>query len=107
MVLLIICCNNTTDENVDIQNEIYKSKNTAITKAIEKASPSVVSLYVVKDVRNFWGYSARPSSGSGFIISQDGYILTNAHNVINVQRNSIIVVLPGGAQYNAVLAGFD
>ena len=106
MVLLIICCNNTTDENVDIQNEIYKSKNTAITKAIEKASPSVVSLYVVKDVRNFWGYSARPSSGSGFIISQDGYILTNAHNVTHV-RNSIIVILPGGTQYNAVLVGFD
>ena len=29
MVFLIICCNNTTDENVDIQNEIYKSKDTA------------------------------------------------------------------------------
>lgn len=106
MVLLIICCNNTTDENIDIQNEIYKSKNTAITKAIEKASPSVVSLYVVKDVRNFWGYSARPSSGSGFIISQDGYILTNAHNVTHV-RNSIIIVLPGGTQFNATLIGFD
>ena len=106
MVFLIICCNNTTDENVDIQNEIYKSKNTAITKAIEKASPSVVSLYVVKDVRNFWGYSARPSSGSGFIISQDGYILTNAHNVTHV-RNSIIIVLPGGTQFNATLIGFD
>ena len=106
MVLLIICCNNATDENIDIQNEIYKSKNTAITKAIEKASPSVVSLYVVKDVRNFWGYSARPSSGSGFIISQDGYILTNAHNVTHV-RNSIIIVLPGGTQFNATLIGFD
>ena len=106
MVLLIICCNNTTDENIDIQNEIYKSKNTAITKAIEKASPSVVSIYVVKDVRSFWGYSSRPSSGSGFIISQDGYILTNAHNVTHV-RNSIIVILPGGTQYDAVLVGFD
>jgi len=106
MVLLIICCNNATDENIDIQNEIYKSKNTAITKAIEKASPSVVSIYVVKDVRSFWGYSSRPSSGSGFIISQDGYILTNAHNVTHV-RNSIIVILPGGTQYDAVLVGFD
>ncbi len=106
MVLLIICCNNTTDENVDIQNEIYKSKNTAITKAIEKASPSVVSIYVVKDVRSFWGYSSQPSSGSGFIISQDGYILTNAHNVTHV-RNSIIIVLPGGTQFNATLIGFD
>ncbi len=106
MVFLIICCNNTTDENVDIQNEIYKSKNTAITKAIEKASPSVVSIYVVKDVRSFWGYSSQPSSGSGFIISQDGYILTNAHNVTHV-RNSIIIVLPGGTQFNATLIGFD
>ena len=106
MVFLIICCNSATNENVDIQNEIYKSKDTAVTKAISKASPSVVSLYVVKDVRNFWGYSARPSSGSGFIISQDGYILTNAHNVINI-RESIVVVLPGGTQYNAVLVGFD
>ena len=106
MVFLIICCNNTTDENVDIQNEIYKSKNTAITKAIEKASPSVVSIYVVKDVRNFWGYSSQPSSGSGFIVSQDGYILTNAHNVTNV-RNSIIVILPGGTQFDATLIGID
>ena len=44
MVFLIICCNSATNDNVDIQNEIYKSKDTAVTKAISKARTSVVSL---------------------------------------------------------------
>jgi serine protease Do len=50
------------------------------------------------------------SLGSGFIISADGYVVTNNH-VISVQGNgeleSITVTMPDGAEYDAELVGKD
>jgi len=55
---------------------------------------------------NFWGYtSTSAASGSGFIISEDGYILTN-HHVID-ESDSITVSLYNGDSYDAKLIGFD
>lgn len=45
------------------------------------------------------------SLGSGFIISQDGYILTNAH-VIN-GADEVIVKLASGREFNAKIIGAD
>ena len=54
------------------------------------------------------------SNGSGFIISEDGYILTNAHNIRDTFRSSVIttdinvsVVIPGGETYDAAIVGID
>ena len=50
-----------------------------------------------------------PVSGSGFIISADGYILTNYH-VIEIAHRSglpIIVVLENGSEYTADIVGFE
>ena len=44
-------------------------------------------------------------SGSGVVISPDGYILTNDHVVENATK--IIVTLPGGKEYNAEVIGMD
>ena len=55
---------------------------------------------------NFWGYqSTSAASGSGFIISDDGYILTNFHVIED--SNSITVSLYNGESYNATLIGYD
>ena len=55
---------------------------------------------------NFWGYqTTSAASGSGFILSSDGYILTNFHVVEN--SNSITVSLYDGATYDAQLIGYD
>ena len=55
---------------------------------------------------NYWGYqSTSAASGSGFIISDDGYILTNYH-VIEGSR-SISVSMYDGTSYDAVLIGYD
>ncbi len=43
--------------------------------------------------------------GSGFLISADGYIVTN-HHVINHAKN-ILVTLPGGEELKAAVKGFD
>ena len=55
---------------------------------------------------NFWGYTTTSAaSGSGFIITEDGYILTN-HHVIE-GSNSITVTLYDGTTYEAQLIGYD
>lgn len=55
---------------------------------------------------NFWGYqSTSAASGSGFIISKDGYILSNYHVVEGFDR--ISVTLFSGESYDASLVGYD
>lgn len=45
------------------------------------------------------------SSGSGFIVSEDGWIVTNAHVLSNKQR--IKVELASGVQYDATVKDVD
>ena len=96
------------------------------TSIIEDASNSVVNISTTQRVNSnalrFPGHpfdflpfpnppqqGQRPrtvtSLGSGFIINTDGYILTNAHVVNNVDE--INVKLPDGEEVKAVLIGAD
>lgn len=55
---------------------------------------------------NFWGYqTTSAASGSGFIISKDGYILTN-HHVIE-GSDAITVSFYDGSSKEAALIGYD
>ncbi len=55
---------------------------------------------------NYWGFqTTSAASGSGFIITDDGYILTN-HHVIE-DSNSITVTMYDGSVYDADLIGYD
>ncbi|MBQ3076851.1 MAG: trypsin-like peptidase domain-containing protein, partial [Clostridia bacterium] len=55
---------------------------------------------------NFWGYqTTAAAAGSGFILSDDGYILTNYHVIENA--SAITVTQFDGTKHNAVLIGFD
>ncbi len=55
---------------------------------------------------NYWGYqTTSAASGSGFILTADGYILTNYH-VIESSR-TITVSLYDGTSYDAALVGCD
>ena len=55
---------------------------------------------------NFWGYqTTSAASGSGFIISEDGYILTNHHVIEN--SSSITVSFYDGSSKEAKLIGYD
>ena len=55
---------------------------------------------------NFWGYqTTSAASGSGFIFTDDGYILTNFHVVED--SSSITVALYDGKTYDAKLVGYD
>ena len=83
------------------------SNSDGYVQAIAKASPSVINISSKKsiDARLFDGRSVNDFMGSGIIISNDGYIITNLHVI---EGTSIIEVeLDDGQVYPASLIGFD
>ena len=55
---------------------------------------------------NWWGYqTTSAASGSGFILTPDGYILTNYHVIEGA--SAIKVTLYDGTAYDAALVGYD
>ncbi len=55
---------------------------------------------------NYWGYqTTSAASGSGFIVTDDGYIITNYHVIED--SDSITVSLYNGDTYEAALIGYD
>ena len=103
--------------NIFAQPNVNSSRKTAITRAIEKVGPAVacinvqqnVSAYTTSDpfFRYFFPPEIYPmkSSGSGVVISPDGYVLTNTHVVENASK--ISVTLSGGDEYDAEVIGVD
>lgn len=102
--------------------DIYNSRETAITRAVKSVSPAVASINVVQYrqvarqspyvdpfFQYFFPYSLEPKkvvgSGSGVVISPDGYVMTNNHVVEHASE--IVVTLPGGKEYPAELIGAD
>jgi len=86
---------------------INMSNSDGYVVAIAKASPSVINISSKKniDARLFDGRSVNDFMGSGIIISNDGYIITNLHVI---KGTSIIEVeLDDGQVYPASLIGFD
>ncbi|MEO5588129.1 MAG: trypsin-like peptidase domain-containing protein [Gemmatimonadaceae bacterium] len=91
-------------------------RRTAITAAVERVSPAVVTVQteVVEAVpadyyeQFFGGRSGRRTSaglGSGFIVRPDGVIVTNAHVVSGATR--ISVAMRDGTTFQAKLLGAD
>ncbi|MCL2673783.1 MAG: trypsin-like peptidase domain-containing protein [Defluviitaleaceae bacterium] len=77
-----------------------------LTELFVGANPAVVAISTEVHGRNAFGRPViRPSAGSGFIISNDGYIVTNSHVIEDA--NSISVFLYDGTSYSATVVGND
>ncbi len=102
--------------------DIANSRRNAITRAVEIVSPAVVGINVIQIkqyssprwlfddpfFRHFFPESRNQivkGLGSGFLISPDGYIVTNEHVVNRAEK--IVVTLPDGQKYDAEAAGTD
>ncbi len=111
-------------QNYQTNNDISTSRENAITRAVFKVSNATCGINVIQMreyVRSPFTFDDDPffrfffpeqtylrpvkSLGSGFLISNDGYILTNEHVVHNASE--IVVTLPDGSQHNAEVVGSD
>lgn len=70
-----------------------------------KTVNSVVGIYAVSDESFFGNVMQTESSGSGFVLSEDGYIVSNYHVVQDSVE--ITVVTADDVQYDAQIIGFD
>lgn len=92
----------------------------AFVNIAEAVTPAVVRIestrrFVRDRGRRDWGSFRRQperelpeigsSSGSGFIVSEDGYVMTNNHVIQNAER--ISVTLPDGRDFGARVVGAD
>ena len=102
---------------------VSSSRRNAITQAVGRASGAVVGINVVElrryrqwspwgddpFFRQFFGdrtYTQRVQGlGSGFLISPDGYVLTNDHVAGNAKE--ITITMTDGKTYDAKLIGTD
>ncbi len=113
-----------SNDRVQKNRSLEYTRKNAITKAVELVQPSVVSVNVIKTevVRNnrfnsfffddfFRDFFPRQyerkvqNLGSGVIISEDGYIITNSHVVKGATK--IKVILSDGSNLEAKLVGND
>lgn len=94
--------------NARSTNSFHSSAPTNFIEAAEIATPAVVNIRALQESSGggIWGNSTvTGSSGSGVIMSPDGYIVTNHHVV---ERSSDIkVTLADKREYKAKLIGSD
>ncbi len=87
---------------VDDDSILLDAYSQAVVATTEKVSPAVVNIKVEKKLRTKWGSEA---GGSGFIISPEGFIVTNCHVAENHEK--IEIELQDGRAYPADLVGLD
>ena len=120
LFLTVVCIG----KNTNLQQELSDSRNNAIVKAIEYASPAVVNIsttqiqeYTVNPFfQDLWSpFFDMPFQipqkrelhglGSGIIINKDGYILTNQHVIKGA--DFVEVILFDGQEFEAQVVGLD
>jgi serine protease Do len=120
MVATIRAMNGLKDKINDLQEQIHDNSFTGNGNSIsgtatsDGLTPGQVYAQNRKSVvaisnqvtTNIWGQvSKTASSGSGFILSEDGYIVTNYHVVEGASK--LTVILSDGTEYTAKLIGYE
>lgn len=90
------------NENENIKPRKTKTMN-FLADAVEIAAPAVVHVDVVSQQRSY--FHETNSSGSGFIVTEGGIVLTNAHVVGNASK--VNVRLSNGKTYKGSVIDVD
>ncbi|HVN14214.1 MAG TPA: trypsin-like peptidase domain-containing protein [Anaerolineales bacterium] len=80
---------------------------TTITQAVQKVGPAVVTIIgTIPGQTTFFGQTGDATvSGSGFFVSNQGYVVTNNHVVAGTK--DVKIILSDGTQENATIIGTD
>ena len=101
----------STDDNSVVRSKtIDVTTNSTSTKmtpqdVYENYVNAVVLVYNQGTTSTYWGQTESQSSGSGMIISKDGYVLTNNHVVEGAEK--LTVMTTSGEEYDATVIGAD
>ncbi|OGZ17388.1 MAG: hypothetical protein A2Z78_01300 [Candidatus Nealsonbacteria bacterium RBG_13_36_15] len=103
-----------TDEKETLPYIPKTQDERAVIEAVKEASPAVVSIIITKDlpVIEFPFYYPDQTErreiggGSGFIVSEDGLVLTNKH-VVSVEGADYTVLTNDGKKYEAEVLALD
>lgn len=101
-------------DNQAAAESIQSVQNTSATgiganSVYDLACRQVVSLSSEVSYQSMFGVMTSPVSGSGFIISEDGYILTNYHVVQQADQAKVpvTVTMYDGSTYEAAIVGTE
>jgi len=83
---------------------VLYNENT-VTSIYERISPAVVGIEVTQQTTGFLGRFSQEGMGSGFLVDNDGHILTNNHVVEGA--STVKVVLKNGTTLDAKVLGTD
>jgi len=86
-------------------SELLDAYSRTVVSAVARVAPTVVNINVKQRISAPRGERELSGNGSGFVITPDGFILTNSHVVHDA--SAITVNLPDGREYPAHLAGDD
>jgi len=95
------------EEATSVAPEAVKEDSPNVESAVQKANPAVVAITITKTVLRLTGYEEQEvGSGSGFVVSADGMIITNKH-VVSDPNAKYTVVLTNGTKYPATVLARD
>lgn len=110
--------NSNSNSGITYKKVEIERTDSPVTAIAEKVSPSIVGIRVTTKVRDFFfGESEGTGEGSGIIATDDGYIITNYHVIMNALDRSgkqsseakVEVFLPNmmDKPYTAKIVGTD
>lgn len=93
---------------VNEQKSVIITEESAIIEAVRKVKPAVVSITTTKSFRDIFGqrYESKGGIGTGFLITNDGLILTNRH-VVNDENAQYDVITYDNNSHKAEIVALD
>ena len=96
------------NSNTQVNPPAFKVEDGALTvpQVVEKVTPAVVGVSTKSLVRDqFFNVKEQEGLGSGFIINEDGYVVTNYHVINGAQE--VKVIFSDGKEVNAKVVNYD